>query len=171
MAEICVIGAGPAGSTFAARMAQLGHQVHLIERQRFPRSRLGESLSPGVMPLLRAADMHQTIEAADFPRVRNVRVKWADAPRLREDPAQEGLLVDRGEFDQRLLMRAQAMTVQVHQPARVTEQRWDGAKWHLVLDIDGSSRHLDADFVADARGRRGVSPKLPKKTGPSTLAI
>ena len=37
MAEVCVIGAGPAGSTFAARMAQLGHQVDLIERQRFPR--------------------------------------------------------------------------------------------------------------------------------------
>jgi flavin-dependent dehydrogenase len=171
MAEICVVGAGPAGSTFAARMAQLGHQVHLIERKRFPRSRLGESLSPGVMTLLRAADMHETIEAAGFRRVRNVQVKWAEAPRLREDPTQEGLLVDRGEFDQRLLMRAQALTVQVHQPARVTEQRWDGAKWHLSLDIDGSARRLNADFVADAGGRRGVSPKLQTKTGPSTLAI
>ena len=48
MADVCVIGAGPAGSTFAARMAQLGHHVHLIERQRFPRRHLGESLSPGV---------------------------------------------------------------------------------------------------------------------------
>lgn len=171
MAEICVIGAGPAGSTFAARMAQLGHQVHLVERKRFPRKRLGESLSPGVMTLLRAADMHETIEAADFPRVRSVRVKWADAPRLREDPNQEGLLVDRGEFDQRLLARAQAMTVQVHQPARVVEQRWDGAKWHLALDIDGRARQLNANFVADAGGRRGVSPKLQTKTGPSTLAI
>ena len=38
MAEICVIGAGPAGSVFATRMAQLGHQVDLIERQRFPRA-------------------------------------------------------------------------------------------------------------------------------------
>src|SRR5260370_977413 len=62
MAEICVVGAGPAGSTFAARMAQLGHQVHLIERKRFPRSRLGESLSRGGMTLLRAADMHETID-------------------------------------------------------------------------------------------------------------
>ena len=43
MAEVCVIGAGPAGSIFATRMAQLGHQVHLIERQRFPRAHLGES--------------------------------------------------------------------------------------------------------------------------------
>ena len=46
MAEVCVIGAGPAGSIFATRMAQLGHQVHLIERQRFPRAHLGEFLAP-----------------------------------------------------------------------------------------------------------------------------
>lgn len=69
MADVCVIGAGPAGSTFAARMAQLGHQVHLIERERFPRGHLGESLSPGVMTLLRVADMYETVEAAGFPRV------------------------------------------------------------------------------------------------------
>src|SRR6516225_11223204 len=108
MADVCVIGAGPAGSTFAARMAQLGHRVDLIERQPFPRRHLGESLSPGVMPLLRAADMHTAIEAAGFPSVRRVWVKWADGPRLREDPGETGLLVDRGEFDRRLLQRARA---------------------------------------------------------------
>ena len=43
MAEVCVVGAGPAGSVFAARMAQLGHEVRLIEQERFPRGRLGES--------------------------------------------------------------------------------------------------------------------------------
>ena len=63
------------------------------------------------------------------------------------------------------------MAVQVHQPARVIEQRWDGARWHLALDIDGGLGQLSADFVADATGRRGVSPKLQTKTGPSTLAI
>src|SRR5262245_24476113 len=44
MAEICVMGAGPAGSTYAARMAQLGHDVCIVEAARFPRARLGESL-------------------------------------------------------------------------------------------------------------------------------
>ena len=52
MAKICVVGAGPAGSTYAARMAQLGHDVSLVEAARFPRAHLGESLSPGVLPLL-----------------------------------------------------------------------------------------------------------------------
>jgi len=170
MADVCVIGAGPAGSTFAARMAQLGHQVQLIERQRFPRRQLGESLSPGVMTLLKAADMHETIEAAGFSSVRGVWVKWADGPTLREDPGATGLLVDRGEFDLRLLKRAQALGVRVHQPAIVRQQIQDCTKWRLTIDAGGTSKVLEADFVADASGRRSVSGRQIK-AGPSTLAV
>jgi flavin-dependent dehydrogenase len=171
MADVCVIGAGPAGSTFAARMAQLGHQVHLIERKRFPRGNLGESLSPGVMTLLRAADMHETIAAAGFPGVNSVWVEWEDGPRLRQNQGEQGLLVDRGEFDLRLLERARAFGVRIHQPAQVLEQGWDGAKWRLTIDADGTSTSLNADFVADASGRRSISPRRQTKTGASTLAV
>jgi flavin-dependent dehydrogenase len=171
MADVCVIGAGPAGSVFAARMAQLGHRVDLIERQNFPRSHLGESLSPGVMTLLRAADMHESIEAAGFTRVRGVWVKWAGEPRLREDPGEKGLLVDRGEFDLRLLERARALGARVHQPARVLRQIWDGAKWRLTVDANGTSKCLEADFIADASGRRNASPRRQTKPGASTLAV
>ena len=171
MADVCVIGAGPAGSVFAARMAQLGHQVDLIERQSFPRSHLGESLSPGVMTLLRTAGMHESIEAAGFTRVRRVWVKWVGEPRLREDPSEEGLLVDRGEFDLRLLERARALGARVHQPARALWQIWDGAKWRLTVDADGTSKCLEADFMADASGRRNASPRRQTKSGVSTVAV
>src|SRR6202012_3650879 len=97
MAKVCIIGAGPAGSVFATRMAQLGHQVDLIERQQFPRAHLGESLIPGAMPRLRPADIHETIEAARFASVKGVWLKWAGEPRLRGDAGEKGLLVDRGE--------------------------------------------------------------------------
>lgn len=171
MADVCVIGAGPAGSTFAARMAQLGHQVHLIERKRFPRGHLGESLSPGVMTLLEAADLHETIAAAGFPAVKGVWVNWADGLKLREEPGEQGLLVDRGEFDLRLLERARAFGVRVHQPAHLLEQKWEGTKWRLTIDADGTSQCLDVDFVTDASGRRSISPRRQTKTGASTLAV
>jgi flavin-dependent dehydrogenase len=170
MADVCVIGAGPAGSTFAARMAQLGHRVHLIERQRFPRRLLGESLTPGIMTLLRAADMHETVVAADFPAVKGVWVKWPDGPKLREDTGAKGLLVDRGEFDLRLLDRARAFGVEVHQPAILRQKIWDGARWRFTIDVDGTAKYLDADFVADASGRRSASGRQTKP-GASTLAV
>jgi flavin-dependent dehydrogenase len=171
MANVCVVGAGPSGTTFAARMAQLGHDVCLIERERFPRSRLGESLSPGTMPLLRAANLHETIEAADFPRVRRVWIKWADGPQWREDPHEQGLLVDRGRFDMRLVERVRALGVTVHQPARIIERVWRGGKWRIALDVDGQHTQIDADFLADAGGRRDRSARHRAQAGARTLAV
>ncbi len=171
MSDICVIGAGPAGCVFAARMAQLGHAVHLIERQRFPRRRLGELLSPGVMPLLRSAGLHQRIEAAEFPRVRKTWVKWGDEWRLREDARAEGMLVDRGAFDQRLLDEARSVGVHVHEPARVTELIEDKAGWRLKVEAHGREEGLRADFLADASGRRRLADRRDERTGAPTLAV
>jgi flavin-dependent dehydrogenase len=115
--------------------------------------------------------MHETIEAAGFPSVTGVWVNWARQPTLRQDPGEKGLLVDRGEFDRRLLARARAFGVRVHQPARVLKQTHDGAKWHLAVESDGASTQLDADFVADAGGRRGVSRQRHTRTSAATLAV
>jgi flavin-dependent dehydrogenase len=169
MPDICVIGAGPAGSVLAARLAQLGYQVHLVERERFPRRHLGESLSPGVMPLLASARLHDAIQAAAFPRVTGVWVTWAGEPKLREDAREQGTLVDRGEFDLRLLERTRELGVRVYQPARVIEQFWDGVRWRLQIKSDTDQTDLSVDFVADAAGRRQT--RQPTSASPSTLAL
>ena len=60
--EVVVIGGGPAGSTTATLLAQQGRTVRLLERERFPRYHVGESLIPetfwvlgrlGILPTLR----------------------------------------------------------------------------------------------------------------------
>jgi halogenation protein CepH len=54
--DLIVLGAGPAGTTLATLVARAGHRVLLVERSRFPRYQIGESLLPatfnGLMPLL-----------------------------------------------------------------------------------------------------------------------
>src|SRR5690348_17895481 len=101
--DVCVIGAGPAGSILAARMAQLGHDVCLIERVSFPRSRLGESLSPGILALLETVDARVAVEAARFRPAVGALVKWGTRAAARRDAGERGLLVDRGRFDALLL--------------------------------------------------------------------
>src|SRR5437773_5621675 len=44
--EILIIGAGPAGSAAAAVLAEHGHRVLVLEREKFPRYHIGESLLP-----------------------------------------------------------------------------------------------------------------------------
>jgi flavin-dependent dehydrogenase len=170
MANICVIGAGPAGSTFAARMARLGHDVSLVERARFPRRHLGESLSPGVLPLLETIGARHAIDEAGFCRVRRVHVKWEGELQVREDVREQGLLVDRGDFDRISLERARAQGVRVLQPATVRERRSDENGWTVNVDADGSTVALRADFLADASGRSSINAHR-RRTGCCTLAV
>jgi flavin-dependent dehydrogenase len=151
-------------------MAQFGHTVRLIERDAFPRSRLGESLSPGVQPLLAAAGLECAIDVSGARRVRGVWIDWEDGPRRREDPRGQGLVVDRGAFDRALVERARAFGVEVLHPARFVERRQESGRWRLAVEIEGRRETLVADFVADATGRAGVAARLRRQTGSQTLA-
>lgn len=168
--DICVLGGGPAGAALAARLAQFGLRVGLVERAAFPRRRPGESLTPGVPPLLASLGAGPALAAAAFPRARQVRVLWEEA-RQRLDPAGQGLLVDRGRFDQLLLDHARNCGTQVWQPATVAslDRRADG--WKLVVQVGGGTFELETRFVADATGRAGMLPRARHATGPRTLAL
>lgn len=171
MARVCVVGAGPAGCVFSARMAQLGHEVSLIERLHFPRTRLGESLSPGVLPLLEMIGARLPVERAGFPRVRSVTTAWDGDVQERHDPEQRGLLVDRGRFDALLLARARALGVRVVQPASVRERRQSDGRWWLGVEQDGRKIEIEADFLTDASGRAGVLPSRRARHPVCTLAL
>jgi flavin-dependent dehydrogenase len=157
MARVLVIGAGPAGSVFSARMAQLGHDVCVVERAAFPRRSLGESLSAGVLPLLDMIGGRLAVERAGFTSVRSVSLNWNGHVEERTDPTSRGLLVDRGRFDSILLERARALGVKVLQPASVLERRLQRHEWTVRLGNAASFSELAFDFIADASGRTGLS--------------
>ena len=171
MSCIAVIGAGPAGCVFAARMAQLGYEVTLVERLAFPRRRLGESLSAGVLPLLETIGARGAVETAGFSRVHVVRTAWVEDEVERRDPDGRGLLVDRGQFDALLLERARALGVRVLQPASVEQFRYIGGRWQLRVASGGGHVDLAADFLADATGRVGFLRRRRRRQPVTTVAL
>lgn len=169
--DIAVIGAGPAGCVFATRMAQLGFDACLVERTRFPRPHLGESLSPGVMPLLASMGSAAVVEAAGFPRVPAVSINWDGEEVVRHAPLAQGILVDRGVFDAALLARADAVGVRVLQPAAVRHHARTPDGWRLHVEAPSESIDLHATFVADGSGRSARFGGRRRAMGPRTFAI
>ena len=171
MSIVGVVGGGPAGATFAARMAQLGHDVWLAERATFPRRHLGEAMTPGVLPLLEVTGARAAVEAEGFRSVARVRVTWEAGTQLREDPRREGLIVDRGAFDRALLDRARGLGVQVLQPATVRARHRAVDGWSVEIDTGRGACLRRADLIADASGRQSGRSASRQWTGAATLAL
>ena len=75
-----VIGGGPAGSTAANWLARLGHKVLLLEREKFPREHVGESLLPFCYSLLEDLGVVDELKAnfVVSPGVRFIESRWQD---------------------------------------------------------------------------------------------
>jgi flavin-dependent dehydrogenase len=64
--DCIVIGGGPAGSTVSTLLAQYGHKVLLLERSRFPRHHIGESLMPQTYWVFKRLGMLPKMTEANF---------------------------------------------------------------------------------------------------------
>lgn len=152
-------------------MAQLGAEVVLAEAEAFPRRTLGESLTPGVRKLLAATGVGRALDEAAFPAARDVRVSWETDAVTRINSGSDGLLVDRGRFDQLLLDHAAREGVRVLKPARVVDLSAREQGWQAIILHGGAREMIRADFLADARGRSALAacPRTPM--GQRTLAV
>jgi flavin-dependent dehydrogenase len=166
-----VIGGGPAGAALATRLATLGHDVVVVERYAFPRSHVGESVSPAVWPLLELLGARAAVEAAGFPRSVRARVRWGERERLHSTVAQSGVTVDRGAFDQLLLNNARGAGATVCQTATVRRCTFGADGWKLEIATADGTRVIRARFLADATGRRRVLRGARRHTSVRTVAL
>jgi flavin-dependent dehydrogenase len=156
----------------ARRLALLGHAVTLLEGERFPRPRVGESLPPGILPLLDALGVRETVERAGFLRPNRAIVRWAEeSDHWKSQPGEPGFQVDRGRLDQLLLEAAQEAGARVLQPVHAGRPVRDKAGWRVPVRGADVSGPLCARFVADASGRRRWLPGTVQRNSPPLLAL
>jgi flavin-dependent dehydrogenase len=180
--DIVVIGGGPAGSATAIICARAGLRVTLVERSAFPRQVPGDTLHPGVLPLLRTLGVENQVLAAGFVRHEGHCVKWDGPPRFVPFGSDSkglwrGLQAWRPRFDAILLERVRQLGVCIEQPSQPRLLR---RGWGKVIGIVTDQGPLDANFVVDATGTRGwltqqlglkmecVSPRLTACYGYAT---
>ncbi len=162
MHDVAVIGGGPGGSTVGALLGAAGRDVVVLERERFPRFHIGESLLPWNMRIFERLGL---VEALGSTFIEKWGVEFLsstgdlsrtyhfdNALDVRYPKCFE---VQRARFDQILIENAARRGAQVRQGATVqlVSRRADGA-WDL--DVESAERgreQIEARFLVDASGR------------------
>ena len=108
--DVLVVGGGPAGSTVAALLAQTGRHVVVLEKDRFPRFHIGESLLPLNLPLFERLGIADQVERIGVykPGAEVVSDEHAQATTFRFDrnpylSVDHSYHVRRADFDKLLL--------------------------------------------------------------------
>jgi flavin-dependent dehydrogenase len=164
-ADAIVIGGGPSGSTVAARLSQRGRRVLLLERERFPRFHIGESLLPCSMPLFEQLGVLPALERHGFLPKYAAEFVTADGTVQRRYAFADGLIpgapsafeVDRSEFDQVLLRNAASRGVDVREGVAVTS--FEVQRDRVVVsarDDTGAITSFSASLLIDASGQSSL---------------
>lgn len=178
--DVIVMGGGPAGSTTAALVAMGGRSVLLMDREKFPRFRIGESLMPATYWTLDRLGMIERMACSDFPAKHSVQFFLKDgrgsAPfyfsEVEQGPSAQTWQVDRARFDHLLLDNARDRGVEVWEQTSALEVLFDGDRATGVRARfpDGQEKELSSRVVVDATGQSGLlARRLDLRNGDANL--
>src|SRR5215472_12653397 len=160
--DVLVIGGGPAGSTIAGLLAQKGRHVVVLEKDRFPRFHIGESLLPLNLPLFDRLGVADEIERIGVykPGAEVVSDEHAQVTTFRFDrnpylSVDHSYHVRRADFDKLLLDNSRRLGATVLEGTRVTEVEFgaEGSPKVTAIGPNGTPSRWFPRFVVDASGR------------------
>lgn len=166
--DALIIGAGPAGSSAAAILADYGHRVLVIERAKFPRYHIGESLIPFTYQPLRRLGMIPRLARSAFQKKYSVVFispnGAASQPfyfftRYDRDTIAQTWQVLRSEFDQMLLDNARERGAEVVEETAVKELLREGER---VVGVraqrkSGETVEFRAPITLDCSGKEAFA--------------
>ena len=158
--DVAIIGGGPAGSVAAALLARAGRRVIVLERDKFPRFHIGESLLPFSMEAFKRLGLLEKFARAGFMEKfggemygacgeDGVKFYFEDGFRSQTDRSYQ---VTRADFDKVLLDHAAESGAEVREETSVDKVDFTDDDVTLAT----SSGQLRTRYLIDASGRNSI---------------
>jgi FADH2-dependent halogenase len=159
--DVIIIGGGPAGSTAATTLAQAGRRVLVLEKSKFPRFHIGESLLPYNRKIFDELGVWEKISSMGFTKKRAAQFIMGDDSRGNRLDFSKGsfteypeiVQVERSKFDEILLNHSREAGAEIREECMVVDHRIE--KDRVVLkyrDADLADHEITASYLIDASG-------------------
>lgn len=165
--DVLVIGAGPSGTITASILHQSGLSVEIVEKMRFPRFVIGESLLPRCMEALEEAGFLDAVKAKHFQQKDGAKFVMKDeiCDFNFQDQYTKGWQwtwqVPRAEFDKVLADECEHKGIPILYETEVTNiEIFDDYSITTIKTADGKIEKISARFIVDGSGYGRVIPRL-----------
>jgi len=161
--DVAIIGGGPSGSTAATFLVQKGYKVLVIEREKFPRFHIGESLLPYSMDAFERLGVKEKLDAQFIPKygaeistscaTNIVKIFFKNGYKACHERAYQ---VTRSEFDKILLDNAAEKGAEVREETSVEHIDFGAEEVGLTLESAKGKQTVRARYLLDCSGRNAV---------------
>ena len=162
MYDVAIIGGGPAGSTAAALLARAGWRAIVLERDKFPRFHIGESLLPFSTQTFDRLGVREKLDRTFLPKfggeivaacgTKGAKFYFKDGFRSRRDRAYQ---VTRSEFDKLLLDHSRENGAEVREETEVKNIIFEDDRAKIDIETPvGARSTIEARYLLDCSGRQ-----------------
>jgi menaquinone-9 beta-reductase len=156
MVDVLVVGAGPAGSSLALRLARAGHDVAVLDRSRFPRGKAcGDYLCAGGIRVLQELGIERAVLAGARP-IRGVALHGFGEHVRFALPGEGARSLPRDVLDARLVAEAVAAGAQLLHGSFLHTEPERRSLHVLFRDGTGRERSMQTKMLVGADGSRSV---------------
>jgi len=175
--DVLIIGAGPSGCVAAAYLQQQGIKTTIVEKDKFPRFVIGESLLPRCMDHFEETGLLDCLQKQNFEIKRGARF-LKNGKSYSFDFSEKTTKgwdwtwqVPRADFDKTLTDELQNRGVNILFETEVTAVSFnaDGSSETTVKLIDSTETTVKANFIIDASGFGRVLPRLLNLDAPAQI--